>query len=334
MSAIATLTAIDTLPKELTLEEYPLVYEISRRSASQWKQKNPDPRKQAKVINSSKINIITMRSRWNGGPRVGNVDIQYVPGAPTIFKRDYVDASGTIQPGLEKLYSKAELDGEQYRRAVQLGVQFVDGYLFLENFGGKDDPLLAKYIYLHAMNEGRPDFKMSRDLNAMFVFKPFMPEKKAELSLEHFDLQLEALNLLGSVRNGKGVYNQEKLNALMGIFNLGGFEISENAQKMQALALYLRPDPTRFLKTYTDITQEYRMTIGIAQKLGIIAFTSKDVKMKIGAETRALFELKGEKGEDNTESLVYYLLGDEKGKQDYSMLCGEVDVKKVEALKR
>lgn len=323
------------LPQETLVKDYPTVYEVSKRSASQWKQRNPDPKKQAKVINSSKIMFLSIRSRWTAGGRIGNVAIQYVPGAPTIFVNDYLDIEGNVQPGLKKLYPGGELEGEQYRRGVQSGICFVDGYLFLENFGGKDNRLLLDFVYHHALNEKSPNYKPQRDINSIFLFKPFLPEAKAEINLERFDIEVEAKNLLASVRN-KGDYNEAKLNALMAIFDLGGsFGSGDNAQKMQTLALLERHSPVRFMEEYNNADKEIRMTIATAKTLGVLAITGKDVKMNIGkAPSKSILTLKSDKEEDAVEALTYYFLGAPSGKQDYSIVCGENENKKLEALNK
>lgn len=324
------------LPKECTLEihEYPHAYEISRRSASQWKQKKTDPRKQPKTINSSRLSDLSVISRWNAGDRIGNVEIQYVPGAPTIFRNDYLDREGNPQPGLKKLYSTDELMKDQYRRAVNSGIAFVDGFLFLDNFGGKDNRLLLDYVYHHALNESGPGYKPQRDINSILLFKAFEPEKKAVITLQGLDLEKRASELFYNIRDGKGVYNVPLLNALLGMYDLGGgLGADDLGQKMLQLAPFYRLNPTKFITDFDKHTEEYRMAIGTAEKLGVLVNTSKDAKLKIGADLMPLMEFKKETEDQRVESLVYHFLGDPAGMRDYSKMIGESDVKKVQALK-
>lgn len=334
---MAVATKFPSLPKapELAISELPLVYEVSKRSASQWKQKNPDPRRQAKTINSAKIINLSVKSRWRAGGNLGNVDTQYVPGAPTIFVNDYVDAQGNVQPGLKKLYPGGELEREQYNRGVKAGICFVDGYLFLENFGGKDNRLLLEFVYHHALNEGGPNFLLQRDLNSVLLFKPFQPEKKAELSLVNMEKERDGMNLFFSARSPSGEYHVEKLNALLGMYGLGGgLSFEENAQKMQLLAPYAKLNPAKFADDWAKETEEYRVSIGVATSLGVLAFTSKDVKMNIGSEMVNLVSLNSAKADDANESLIYYFMGTEAGKRDYSRMTGEIEVQKIAKLSK
>jgi hypothetical protein len=330
---MASVAAKDFLPAEVAVADLPLAYEISNRSASQWKPKVRDPRKQDKVINSSKIMMLSVRSRWNAGGRRGNVDIQYVPGAPTIFINDYVDVDGNVQPGLRKLYPGDELKKDAYLSGIKAGICFVDGYLFLENFGGKDNRLLLEFVHHHALNEGSPNFKRTRDLNSQLLFKPFLPEKKAEITLQSLDKEEEASHLFYGIRDKKGNYDVPKLNALLGIFDLGGgLGADDNAQKMVLLAPRFKSSPLRFIKDYEEATEEYIKAIGVAQNLGVLALTSKDAKMKIGAELHSLMTFNTSKEDERVQALVFHFLGTEKGKHDYTLLCGEVEIKKIEVV--
>ena len=333
---MADVLASRSLPKESTMDinDYPLVYEIDKRSASQWKQKNPDPRKAPKVINSSKIMTLAIRSKWRAGDKIGNVDIQYVPGAPTIFVNDYVDAAGNVQPGLKRLYPNGELENEQYRRGIQAGVCFVDGYLFLENFGGKDNRLLREFVYHHALNTGNPNYKPQRDINGMLLFRPFQAEKKAEVSLESWNREMEGTNLLFTARDGKGVYDPIKLNAFLSVYGVGG-DLGPNDynQKMQLLIPYVKHNPVKFIDEFEKMSNDCRLTIGTAENLGVLITTSKDVKLKVGKDIRTIKSFDKEDADKRIESLIYYFLGDPAGQRDLGIISEENEVQKLVKLK-
>lgn len=287
----------------------------------------------AKTINAPLLSMLSLRSRWNAGPTKGNVEIQYVPGAPTIFKGDYIDATGELQPGLRKLFG-VDLDKEQYRRASDEKIGFVDGYMFLDNFGGAGKQNLLAFVFHHALNEGSPNYKRTKDLNGQLLFKPFLPEKKAKFSMDKFDLESAAVTLLSNVRDGKGNFIQMKLNALCGIFGVGGgLGPDENNQKFELLIPKMKSNPASFLETYKESTEEHRMSIKMAQQFGLLAFTSKDAKLTLPTESRSIYEFTEEKAAEREDAVINYFLGGEKGRQDYSILCGEVENKKILALK-
>lgn len=326
-----------TLPKKaiFNIEDLPTTYEIVNRSASQWRQKNPRPGEQPKTINSSKIMDLSLRSRWNAGKGIGNVDIMYVPGADTIFVNDYIDEDGKLQPGLKTQYPNGELNKEQYRRACQAGICFVDGYLFADTWGGKNNPLLLQYLHLHQFNIASPNYVMQRDMMGMFLFKPLVPEAKAEVNLSVFDYLDKATSLLASVRSGKE-YDTAKLNALLGVFSIGA-ELGPNAngQKMELLVPFATGKPKMFVEEVEKQTNQVRMDIATAQTLGILAITSKDVKMTVTGQPEASilsFKSKDMNDEARAQALIYHFLGGSKGKLEYSLLRAEVENKKMLAL--
>jgi hypothetical protein len=340
--AESTLTLKDTsiYPQEVSrdLKEYPVAYELCRRNKSLWRPNEKQWRKQRvthapKDINAPLTMALSLHSRCNAGPTKGNVEIMYVPNAPTIFRRDYIDAAGNLQPGLEKLYG-ASLDTEQYRRGIKEGIVFTDGFLFLNNFGGINNRVLLEYVYHHALNEGGPKFERTKDLNPQLLFKPFLPEQKAEFSLEKFDKETAAIALIASVRDKKGHFIPEKLNALCGVFNLGGgLGPDENNQKFEQLIPRMKGNPSTFLSTYEEATEDHRMTVKMAQQFGLLAITAKDAKMMLPDDSRTIYEFKDEKAAEKEEAIIFYFLGGVNGKRDYSILCGEVENKKMSTLK-
>lgn len=336
MSASASM--IDTLPREtaIPMDELPMVYEVSRRTKSQWEEKNPG--RNPKVINSTKNTSLAVRSKFNAGGRVGSVSIQYVPGAPTIFVNDYVDVEGKIQPGLKKLYPNGELESEQYSRAVKEGIKFVDGRLFLAHFGGEDNRILREYVYHHALNQGHPSFKPNPFSHPALAFRPFNPEKKAEISLGSLEVQADGLALFFSVRTKKGdtiTYDTDKLNALLGMYELGAELTGEaNHQKMELLMPYVKANPAKFHEDFEKETAEVRIAIAVATKLGVLAFTSKDAKLNIGAKIDTILEFKTQKDVDRTEALTYHFLGASEGKRHYSAMTGEIEVQKIAQLSK
>lgn len=319
------------------LKEYPLAYELSRRNKSLWRPDEKQWRKQKinhnpKDINAPLTMALSLRSRWNAGPTKGNVEIMYIPDAPTIFVGDYIDTEGSLQPGLKKLYS--DLQTEQYRRAVRESISFIDGFLFLESYGGKNNRNLLEYVYHHALNESNPNYKRTKDLNPQLLFKPFLPEKKAEFSLEKFDKETAAISLLASTRDKKGNFITSKLNALCGVFGIGGgLGPDDNNQKFEMLIPRMKGNPASFLNEYEAATDEHSLTIKMAQQFGLLALTTKDAKLMLPTDSRTIYEFKDEKAAEREEAIIFYFLGGENGKRDYSLLCGEVENKKIAALK-
>jgi hypothetical protein len=330
-------TSIYPVQVALDLKEYPLAYELSRRNKSLWRPNEKEWRKQKhnhqpKDINAPLLMALSLRSRCLAGPKKGNVEIMYIPNAPTIYVGDYIDTEGNLQPGLKKLYS--DLQTEQYRRATKEGIAFVDGFLFLENHGGINNRNLLEFCYHHALHESNPNFKRTKDLNPQLLYKPFLPEKKAAFSLDKFDKETAAIALLASVRDKKGNFLPDKLNALCGIFGVGGgLGPDDNNQKFELLIPRMKGNPVSFLQEYEDATEEHSMTIRMAQKYGLLALTAKDAKLMLPTDSRSILEFKGEKENEREDAVIFYFLGAPNGKRDYSLLCGEIENRKMTELK-
>lgn len=319
--------------EEITTTDLPLVYELSTRGKSQWQKRVTEKDNRRKEINCAKIIAVDVRSKWNAGPKMGLIEIQYVPGAPTIFKNDYVDANGERQPGLISL--KYDLK-EEYRRAVEEDIKFVDGMLFLENYGGKGNLTLLNYMHHHGSNEASPNFKRAKNMNTMFLFKPQMKEKKAATQLDNLEIENEAHNLFTRLRTktAKGFdYDVAKIDAILGILNIGGeYRENESSQKMLAIKPYINA-PVKFMKAYNDSIEEYQKTINLATQFKALVIKGKEAKIAITGVAPLTIELSNDSREKNVEELIFNFMGTESGKITYQQLLGEVDAKKIEALK-
>lgn len=330
-----TLTASDTLAHEQVLEDLPLIYEVITRNKSQWRPKKVQNKKSPDINIAGRINL-SVSSKWNAGGRRGDVRIQYVPGAPTIFINDYVDVDGNVQPGLKKL--GYDLEKRDYERAVKEGICFVNGILFLENYGGKDNRNLLEYVYYHALHEGAPNFKKTRNLTSMLTFRALVAEKKAAKPLENLETEVEAMNLFGSIRfvnpDGTFTYNVPKLNAILGIYDEGGGLGPEDYnQKLAALLPYFRKSPMAFLNEYKKHIQEYDAAIKMAQTFNVLTIASKEVKLKSGTSNTTIKTFSKEDKKTNIEDLIFHFMGNPQGQNDYNVLIAETEKAKITALK-
>lgn len=332
-----------TLLQEEVDFEYPLIYELSQRGTSQWKRRGTENSKNPQIINCAKSIMLEVRSKWNAGKdrngrNLGEVEIQYVNGAPTIFVNDYVDKDGNKQPGLRTLYGNEALKGELLRVASEeggTGIKFENGLLYVEKYGGRENRTLCEFLAHHASNEGAPNFARKRNMNTMFLFRPLVKEKKAANQLEHLELANEVSNLYTALRtkNGKVFeYDTVKINALCAIFNTGGgLMVNESSQKMLALMPYTK-DVVKFMEIYNASMKEYTTTVNLAMKFGIISLKEKEAKIKITNVTPFSIELHKSKKDENIEELIYHFLGDQAGEVTYTQIVSEVEDKKMEAL--
>jgi len=311
--------------------ELPLVYEVSRREKSNW---IPKDKNRKKEINCAKLMVLDVRSRWYSGPAKGEVEIQYVPGAPTIFVNDYLNEKGELMPGLKKL--GYDLKGEDYRRAVQEDIKFVDGYLFLENYGGRNNMTLLQYMHHHGSNEGSPNFTRKRNMNTMFLFKPMVKEKKAAAQLDTMEDDLDALKLFSALRVKKDndfEYDTAKINAILGMLQEGqSLGDNESAAKMLIIRPFVKNKPVQFMKLYNDTMNEYGKTIALGVQLKVIDVTAKEAVIKITGMELINIPFSKEKRDENIEDMIFYFLGTEKGSILYNQIRGEVDQKKIAAL--
>ncbi len=320
-------------------QEFPLVYELSRREKSAWvlkDQHNNKPQNKHRDINCAKILFVEMRSRWNGGKGKGEIEIQYVPGAPTIFVNDYTNGKGELCKGLKSL--NYDLKGDDYRRAVQEDIKFVDGYLYLENYGGNNNPILLEYMYHHGSNEMAPNFVKKRNMNTMFLFKPMVKEKKAAAQLDNMDVEMEAMTLFNKLRLTGGenpAYDTAKLNAILGMLQEGqGLSENESAAKMLLIRPLIKNKPVEFMKLYNDTMKDCNLRIATGVSLKVIEIEPKEAKIKITGMEPIAIPLSKEKRDENVEALIFYFLGDESGRILYSQFKGEVEAKKIEALSK
>lgn len=313
---------------------HPLIYELSKRGSSSWVKKGTEKDKNPQHLNCAKSILLEVRTKWNAGPGQGEIEIQYVPGAPTIFVNNYVDANGEKQKGLREL--GYDLKGEDLRRAVEENIKFVNGFLYLETYGGLDNKTLLDFIEHHSSNEGSPNFKVKRNMNTMFLFKPLVKEKQAANQLENLEIENEAHNLFTNLRTkaGKGFeYDTAKIDAILGILEIGnGLQSNESSQKMLLIAPYIK-NSVKFMKVYNEAIENYKTTIKLAVTTKVIVFGKGEVKIHITNVTPVItFELAKTTKDEQTEELVFHFLGTESGRITYSQLIGEVENKKLEAL--
>ncbi len=310
--------------------EYPLVYEVSKRGKSSW---TPKDKSRHTTINTAKNFFLDVRSKTKIEGRVGEVEIQYVPGAPTIFVNDWKEG-GVEYKGLKSL--GYDLKGDDYRRAKEENIRFVNGILYLENYGGQGNVTLCQFMHHHGMNEGAPGYKRNPRMQSMFLFKPLVKEKKAVASLDSLEVEQIAINLFAGLRKKAGdtfEYDTAKIDAILGMLNEGGgLQDNESSEKMLLIKPFVYAGAAKFMKLYEDTINEYKMVINMATTLKVLTIGEKKAEVKIRQIQPIVIELNNESREANIEALIFHFLGTEMGKITYSQLVGEVEAKKIEAL--
>lgn len=315
------------------------IFELTNRSKSQWVKKGTQNSPNPRHMNAPREYALPIRSRAYRGEGKGYADTQYVLGANTIYVDDVLDKNGTIiQKGLRS--QGYDLRAE-YVRAVGLGIKFVFGLLDLKKYG--DDPRLLEFINNHEDNlesdaNTKKGGKDPRKIQS-FNFAPLRKEENAKKAIEALEDDAAALEFLTKLRkkqaSGQYSYNTEVINAVCHIFEIHqAYMDGAPAQKVEALILLAKRNGAGFINAIRDTVDEYRLKIGVAQQMGVLHITSKEAKVQTGNEIISVKEFSGENKEEHLEELIYFFIGDDKGKQNYSLMCGETEIRKAEASKK
>lgn len=312
-------------------------FELISRSKSGWVKKGTENSANPMRLNSAASYPLPMRSRRYLGEGNGYAQTQYVPGADTIYLDDWANSEGEVRSGLRN--QKYDLEKE-YARAAALGVAFKFGILDLNKYG--EDPLLLDFILNHEDNvdtEVHTD-KGGRDVrkSQRFNFKLLRQEEKAKRQLASLEEDVEAMIMVGKLRykkDDKFVYNQELINALSVIFEIpGSFGAEDPNQKMTALVALAKRNGAGFLEAIKEVVDEHRMGIADAIKYGVLTISTKEAKIMIGAEQNAIKKMNGSTEDGRIEELTYFFIGDVKGRQNYSQIVGETEIKKAQSVKQ
>lgn len=335
MSTTATFDPIKV--KEAQDKGRATIFELTNRSKSQWVKKGTQHSPNPRHLNAPREYTLPIRSRLYRGEGKGYAETQYVPGADTIFVDDVKDAKGlVIQKGLRNQGYDLR---QEYERATNLGIKFVFGLLDLKKYG--DDPRLLEFLNNHEDNLESPTntTKGGKDPRKIqsFNFAPLRKEEKAKKAIEMLEDDAAALEFLTKLRkkkDGEYTYNTDVINAVCHIFEIHqAYMDGAPAQKVEALIQLAKRNGAGFINAIRDTVDEYRMSIGVAQQYGVLHITSKDAKLQTATDVAVIKELSGEGRDENIEELIYFFIGDDKGKQNYSLMCGETDVRKAESLR-
>jgi hypothetical protein len=100
---------------------------------------------------------------------------------------------------------------------------------------------------------------------------------------------------------------------------------------MEPIIALVKRNGSGFIKAVNETMDEYRSNVGEAIKYEVVSINSKEAKITIG-DTVSSHELVGENQDAKMTDFIFYLIGNAQGRQDYSSICGEVEVKKAQAV--
>jgi hypothetical protein len=335
MSTVTAKAPIKT--NEIQDKGREMIFELVNRSNSQWVKRGTEHSPNPKHLNSPREYTLPMRSRKYLGNGQGYINTQYVSGANTIYVDDFIGADGKKMPGLKS--QGVDLKTE-YERSLGLGIKFLFGVLNLKKYG--EDPILLDYVNNHEDNietaahterAGKDPRKLQ-----MFNFKPLRKEEKAQKAISSLEDDAAALNFVMKLRSqekGAFVYNLEVIDAVCAIFDIThAFEEGLPNQKMEAIIALAKRNGKGFMEAINETTEAYRMDIATAMKYEVLLVTSKEAKLKIGAEINVIKALSGDNQEERLENLAYYFIGNTTGAQQYSTMCGETEVNKAKSINK
>lgn len=313
------------------------IFELVRRSNSQWVKKGQQNSQNPSRLSAPKTYVLPMRSRKFLGEGLGYAEMQYVIGADTCMVNDYVNAKGEKKNGLKSQGYTPELLKEEYAKSVTLNIRFENGVLDLRKYG--DDPVLAEFVRQHEDNESGPA-EGGRDnrKTKQFNFRPLQKEAKAQKELETLDERVDALSFVKNLRTKTStgyVYNQELLNACCVIFGLNVPGDAEgNDSKMLKLVGFATMSGDTFMSDFNEAVDEVRMKIAAATKLEVLQITSKEAFLIIGAERTSIKAMASTTENERITELAYYFISDAMGRQKFSLMNGEAESATVRSMKK
>ena len=286
-------------------------------------------------LSSSKTHFLLMVSRLYLGKGKGYMPTQYVIGAPTHYVNDYYeDANGELvleslfisaaeakdkgyqfRPGLLTLYGGKDNLRKELVNANKLGICFDQGKMEIAKYG--DDPVLLKFVNEHEQNDSAPRAADNKDpkRSKLFQFQPLMKEQKAAKSrpVANFHADFAAMEFVGKLCTKKKdgyEYDQDTLNAVLYVLGEGkDLGLEDYNQKFELVVKAVKADGATFMELVNGAFDEYKMDIAQAEKLKVLNFGAKEVKMTEGGKETTIYTFKkGNNKAANTEELAVFFL--------------------------
>lgn len=312
-------------------------------------------------LNTSKSHMLLMASRLFLGTGNGYMHTQYIVGAPTHYLNDYYeDGEGNLvleslfltaqqatekgyqfRPGLKTLYNNDQKAlNLELGNSNRLGVCFENGILELGKYSS--DPVLLRFVNEHEQNDDAPRAAENKDVkrSRLFQFKKLVKEQVAGKSrnVENFDADFQAMEFVATlrkkVRDGYE-YDKDMLTAVLTILEDGkGLGAEDVQQKFALIVKAAKADGAAFMGMINTAMDEIKMGISVAEKLKVLSFSAKEVKMMESGKDRVIYTFK--KGAEKVgaiNELVLHFLSGPQGDSDYVELIRLTDVAKVAALK-
>lgn len=336
------------------------IYILSHTKDSLWIKEGTggDTGTPAQKMHTCNIMFLPVTSQLYLGKDKGYMPTMYVVGANTHYVEDYwEDKSGKAffdkisreegkelgyeyRPGLRAIYGEEKLRKEE-ANSKRLGIHFKNGQLILSTYG--DYPVLRRFVNEHEQNNMAPNAAENRNPQRLklFMFEPLVKESKAAKGkvVEQWDDNVSAILFVDKLRTktaGGYEYNEAALDAVISIIQEGGaLAQGEVNQKFEIAAKAAKVDGALFMSMVNSEMSDYRMEIGKATDLNVLEYTATQAKLLVDDKKVILTTFKnGTKKEDVLDELVFYFLGDAKGKSDFKELKRASETAKIKALSK
>ena len=327
-----TITSNDKTVEKRMQQAKAQIFVLSNRRESGYYLADQNRRKIGPNKDSPK-GLILANPSWTYLPEGGTTPIRYIKGAPTIFENSlwkdeqggYHNENTEDNPKWTKIRGLKELGyagkgndfADAYKRGVNMGLKFEDGYLNLHKFGG--DPVLLEFVKHHHFNSGSPNWRPPA--SSQFVFHCVNEEKIAETQLLSMDDEAYAAVYITSLHtSGKDKTfryteaNVNKLNATLQILNLqAGTSEFDYAQKHVAIRDYSKANTIEFVRFIQDAFSEKQLSIGTALNAGIGALkineqTNEYILVNPDGSEKVLVACTTKDDDDRIEEVIVYLI--------------------------
>lgn len=184
----------------------------------------------------------------------------------------------------------------------------------------KDGPFVGLYEFMsnHAQNATNPN----RVERLPAIFREIKPAEDAQIDNLFEFQQVEALSYIKALveqKDGKYIYNEDRIDVLSVIFNVFG---ESPSQKVAALIAYAKLKPNDFLEKAKASEQTMLIEVDHGLKLEVISFegqTAIFLKLK-----RKIKEFTGAKNEDALRKALADYFGTQSGKENYEVFKAEL----------
>lgn len=226
-----------------------------------------------------------------------DVPIRYVYGSAVIKKTDQEKANVNLNPQMSSIV-------------------FKNGLLTVP----KDGPFVGLYVFMtsHAQNETNPN----RVKRLPAIFREIKPAADAHDNNVFEFQQVEALSYIKALvdqKEGKYVYNEDRIDVLSVIFNVFA---ESPAQKVTALMAYAKLKPADFLEKAKASEQTMLIEIDHGLKLEVISFEGQTAIFK--KLNRKIKEFTSAKNEDALRKALADYFGTQSGKENYGVFKAEL----------